>query len=341
MADSYSPLSRPELGRVLREIAGENGGQIGLEQLIQYLYTLGENIEYLEGRPAGSVPGMGSGGAGHEELWTVTATVAAIPISMRPSNAWTYGNPGVADGLTWYVDPPGVSILFPYLWRVSRAVSGTPAAGDDVAAVWSLPRIRGAFIVGEDGRGIAGIVQVGTTITITYTDNSTDDFALGEGVSISSVVTEADGDIVITFSDGTTVEIPAAQAGRGIESINRVGDVVTVAYDDGSDADTFMVRDGLDGRGIASIVQVGSMITVTYTDNSTDDFALGEGVSISSVVTEADGDVVITFSDGTTVEIPAGQAGRGIESINRVGDVVTVAYDDGSDADTFMVRDGA
>ena len=246
-----------------------------------------------------------------------------------------------ADGDVVITFSDGTTVEIPAA-QAGRGIESINRVGDVVTVAYDDGSDADTFMVrdGLDGRGIASIVQVGSMITVTYTDNSTDDFALGEGVSISSVVTEADGDIVITFSDGTTVEIPAAQAGRGIESINRVGDVVTVAYDDGSDADTFMVRDGLDGRGIASIVQVGSMITVTYTDNSTDDFALGEGVSISSVVTEADGDIVITFSDGTTVEIPAAQAGRGIESINRVGDVVTVAYDDGSDADTFEVSDG-
>ena len=85
---------------------------------------------------------------------------------------------------------------------------------------------------------------------------------------------------------------------------------------------------GPSGIGIASFSVSGNMVTVTFTDGSTDDFDfdLPPGVSIDSVTVLADGTRRIEFSDGSTVDVPAG---RGIMDVTRVGDEVCVTYDDG------------
>ena len=62
-------------------------------------------------------------------------------------------------------------------------------------------------------------------------------------------MTEADGDVVVSFSDNQSFTIPRGQAGRGIENVDRDSNAgtVTVTYDDGSLADTFTLVDGTDG----------------------------------------------------------------------------------------------
>ena len=106
--------------------------------------------------------------------------------------------------------------------------------------------------IGEAVISIESINRSGQTITVTYTDGTTDSFTLADGedgtsTSISSITTNEDGSITVEFDDGKTIVIPRGQAGRGIMSIGRDGDTVTVTYDDNSTPDTFTVMDGADG----------------------------------------------------------------------------------------------
>ena len=221
---------------------------------------------------------------------------------------------------------------------VVRAADGTVTVTYDDATTDTFPLRSIVSIVRDAATGI---------VTATYSDGATDAFTVNDGdpgtpVDVSSIVTEANGDIVVTFSDGSSFTIPAANAGRGIMSIARDAQtgVVTVTYDDAT-TDTFGLRDI---ATIARNAQTG-VVTVTYRDGSTDEFTVndgepGSGVAVTSIVTEADGDIVVTFSDGQAFTIPAGSAGRGIGNIARNADtgVVTVTYDDNS-TDTFGLRD--
>ena len=69
------------------------------------------------------------------------------------------------------------------------------------------------------------------------------------GITITDTTTNADGSVTVTFSDGSTLTIPAAAAARGIHTITRdpTTGVVTVTFDDGSPAQTFTLLDGEDG----------------------------------------------------------------------------------------------
>ena len=73
---------------------------------------------------------------------------------------------------------------------------------------------------------------------------------VGDSVTIQSAIANADGDIVITFSDGATATIPKGTVGRGITSITRDADTntVTITFDDGSDNQEFTLADGVDGK---------------------------------------------------------------------------------------------
>ena len=73
---------------------------------------------------------------------------------------------------------------------------------------------------------------------------------VGDSVTIQSAIANADGDIVITFSDGATATIPKGTVGRGITAITRDADTntVTITFDDGSDNQEFTLADGVDGK---------------------------------------------------------------------------------------------
>ena len=194
-------------------------------------------------------------------------------------------------------------------------------------------------------RDLANITRDPNTgvVTVTYSDGTTDQFTVADGteVTVVSISTAANGDRTILFSDGNSFTIPAGQAGRGIDTIVRdaTTGIVTVTFDDGTTA-TFALND------VASITRDPNtgVVTVTYSDGTTDQFTVADGteVTVVSISTAANGDRTILFSDGNSFTIPAGQAGRGIDTIARdaTTGIVTVTFDDGTTA-TFALNDVA
>ena len=97
------------------------------------------------------------------------------------------------------------------------------------------------------------------TVTVTYSDGSTDSFAVNAGASITitNIQTLSNGSIRVTFSDNTQIIIPRGLTGapgegvpgvngRGIQSITRdqITQRVIIVYDDDTMA-TFVLRDGV------------------------------------------------------------------------------------------------
>ena len=136
---------------------------------------------------------------------------------------------------------------------------------------------------GQDGRSISSVTRSANgTVTITYDDGATDTFVVVDGADGTSITasftTNSDGDVAVTFSDGTSFTISAGQAGRGITSITRnsATGVVTIAYDDGSASAHFTIQDGADGDdgndgtdgadgvGISSVDRSNSGLVTTY-----------------------------------------------------------------------------
>lgn len=172
-------------------------------------------------------------------------------------------------------------------------------------------------IPGEPGVGIASIVKTATvglvdTYTITYDDLSTTTFNVTNG------------------RDGTD--------GNGIVSVVKTStaglvDTYTITFDDGNYT-TFDVTngidgapgrdgiDGIDGNGIASIVKTATAglvdtYTITYTDGNftTFDVTNGidgapgrdgtdgtDGVSVTNVALNSSGHLIVTLSNGNTVD---------------------------------------
>ena len=211
----------------------------------------------------------------------------------------------------------------------------------------------GASIAGTPGRGIQSLTantpSLGqpTTLDITFTDGSTQDFIIAagvagatgddgaDGVSVTSATVNGDGDLIITLSDGMTVNAGAVVGAQGnsITSVSgtKVGETVTLDI-------------AIENSGV-------QQVTFTVPDGTTGP----AGVSVTSGAVNAQNELVLTLSDGSTVNVGnvrgpagpagmdstvAGPAGRGIDSIDRsqTGNAVTLTfnYSDGStEAETF------
>lgn len=311
-----------------------------------------------------------------EAVWAITATASDEAADGTRQDTWN------ADGNDW-VGPVLVSDegAINIIYRRATSKPAEPANSNGVPAGWydrvsSVPagagriyvsigvRVRGGsqFNWGAptllEGKGILKVERNAENgvVTLTFDDGTTDEFTVVDGADGSSITagftTDTEGNVTVTFSDGTSFTINAGQAGRGIRSITRNSStgVVTVAYDDGSASVTFTLADGADGVGIRSIDRSATgLVTIRYTDSSVDSFTVQDGqdgrsIDITSTTTLSGGAIRIVFSDGASITIPAGAAGadgRGIRSISRNSStgVVTVTYDDGTTA-TFTIRDG-
>ena len=102
----------------------------------------------------------GEDGEGIEFIFAVTAS-ATLPTTQRPSNTWTFDNPGTIGGLQWSDGAPDTTATNQYLWMSQRDVPGGTSAGTAVSDSWSAPALISKFgvdgIIGSDGAdGAAG-----------------------------------------------------------------------------------------------------------------------------------------------------------------------------------------
>ena len=141
-----------------------------------------------------------------------------------------------------------------------------------------------------------------------------------DGRGVESVATDENGDLIITYTDGTTVNAGKVVGTDGQDGAQGPKGDKGDAGQDGKDG-----ADGKDGRGIKSVTtnDKGEAV-VTYTDGTSEilgalagakgdkgtpgrdgtDGANGkdgkDGRGIKSVTTDADGNLVITYTDGTS-----------------------------------------
>ncbi len=108
------------------------------------------------------------------------------------------------------------------------------------------------------------------------------------GVGIASTVINDDGELVITYTDGTVVN---------------AGTVVGVDGSDGTDG-----QDGADGKD---------------GQDGTDGEDGQDGIGIASVAINDDGELVITYTDGTVVNVGTVVGGDSEDGVDESGGVVT------------------
>lgn len=104
---------------------------------------------------------------------------------------------------------------------------------------------------------------------------------------VKSFTVNADGQIVITYSDDSTEVLEGAMGPQGPAG---------PAGTDGNDGDP-----GQDGRGISKVEVVDGSLVITYTDETTDSFPLAEGFEMSAVasveLSEDQTKIIINYTD--------------------------------------------
>lgn len=166
-------------------------------------------------------------GTSQNSEWDITATPSAS-VSVPSSNYFTdNGNDATASDISGLIGNSGY---------IDFTVTGKTEFGTSFTRT-----VRQSFTKTKDGLGISSISKDGNTVTVTFDDNSTDEFTV---TGISSVTEDSDGNLVITYDDNTTSTIADGDPGLGIASIVREGDTVTVTFDDDTTA-TYTVTDGL------------------------------------------------------------------------------------------------
>lgn len=164
-----------------------------------------------------------------------------------------------------------------------------------------------------------------------------------DGRGISSAKVNSSGELVLTYTDGTTSNVGKVVGSDGEDGEDGASSTITVESITGGHRLTITTTDGLNvteetidvmdgqngnaGRGIKSIARTSGSgaagatdtYTITYSDNTTSTFSVyngkngsnGTSVTVSNVSTStADGGSnVVTFSDGKTLTVKNGSKG--------------------------------
>ena len=159
----------------------------------------------------------------------------------------------------------------------SSTLTGTYTNGTDSAIVTA------PFNIIADAVGISTVDKSGSTVTVTFDDNTTDTFTVN-GVSSAS---KTNGTLTITYDDGSTSTIDDGNAGNGISSVTKSGTTVTVTYDNAT-TNTFTVENGT--NGVDAIQGSADYITVSNITKASDSTYSADTL-----------DIDLTFKRGSTV----------------------------------------
>ena len=179
-----------------------------------------------------------------------------------------------ATAASWSAHPPYIGANGNwYVWNTTQnqyVDSGVDASITvDIADITMLPTGSTPYVTNTGtntdpifhlfipaGKGVVSIVKTGTsglidTYTITYTDNTTTTFTVGNGNGISGISKTSTSGLTdtytISFTNGNTTTFNVSN-GKGISSITKTGtsglvDTYTIAYNSGSPT-TFQVTNG-------------------------------------------------------------------------------------------------
>ena len=179
--------------------------------------------------------------------------------------------------------------------------------------------------------------------------------AAGEVIDLALRVPVAD--VSDGFASGTVVRGIDGDDGRSIESVDLDDDALVFTYSDGTlefvsvEGGFGGVGDAEPGRGIESLTQVDEVtLLVTFTDETSQTLTLPRGedgddaapLTITGDRLADDGDVVLSFSDGTAVVIPGGRDADAltVTGSTATADGVRVAFSDGSEVVVPRGEDG-
>lgn len=223
---------------------------------------------------------------------------------------------------------------------------------------------------GEDGVGVQSttINEYGELI-ITYTDQNFvnlgcivgKDGSNGldgkDGVGISKTEINDNGELVIIYSDNTTKTIGVVVGKDGADGKDGTNGKDGIDGQDGAKGDKGDAgTDGEDGVGVAGIKLENNELIIILSDTTVinlgnvkgekgDAGATGkdgadgndgeDGVGIRNVVLTAEGNLKVTFTTGTTIDLGnvKGADGRGVDEVKIENNILKIKY---SDSGTFV-----
>ncbi len=172
----------------------------------------------------------GADGGGYEYVFCATALGGTITGSANlPDPDWNFDIPGLAtaNGVTRgnnkYFDgePNDVSAAKPFVHRFKRRVQGFPAANADIGTVaWEQEKAYRHWA--EDGVGISSVSATNTGVKITTSDGTETNVPIKQVVDVSRDVDT--GTVTVTYSDRSTDTfiVKDGSADLGALSIQRI-----------------------------------------------------------------------------------------------------------------------
>jgi len=161
-----------------------------------------------------------------------------------------------------------------------------------------------------------------------------------DGKSVTSGTVNATGNLILTMSDGSTIDagvVKGADGANGLNGTNGLngkGILAWVVNPDGSQAITY--GDGVNPNTVINVPAPAAGADGTNGINGTD----GEdGVGLQAHVVNPDGSQVYTYTNGTTVNVPAapaGNDGNSIQSATVAGSNLVLTMTNGSQVVTSM-----
>ena len=209
--------------------------------------------------------------------------------------------------LTYYAkykkDAPAISIGSNGNWYIDGVDTGKPSQGP--AGQNAQPLTVTSTGVDADGNTV-----------VTFSDNSQVTIKKGKDgqpLTITSTTQDAEGNTLVTFSDGSVVKINKGQDGQALTIIESKEDADGNTLITFSDHSTILVKKGQDAQ--APRVEIGS--NGNWFINGVDsgkpaqgakgqDGQNGQSITVLETKLDADGNTLVTFSDGSSVTIQKG-----------------------------------
>lgn len=201
-------------------------------------------------------------------------------------------------------DAPAISIGANGNWYIDGVDTGKPSQGP--AGQNAQPLTITSTSQDADGNTV-----------ITFSDNSQVTIKKGkdgQALTVSSTTQDADGNTLVTFSDGSVIKVNKGVDGQTLtiveskqdadgNTIIRFSDNSTILVKKGQDATAPKVEIGANGNWFINGVDTGKPAQGSNGQN-------GQSITVSATKLDADGNTVVTFSDGTSVTIQKGADAR-------------------------------
>ena len=173
------------------------------------------------------------------------------------------------------------------------------------------------------------------------------------GNGIDGVELNADGELIINFTDGTVINLGniKGEAGNGIASVDIINNELVITYTNGTVVNLGNIKgeqgeQGETGNGIAKVEIINNELVITYTDGTVINLGnikgeqgeqgeTGNGIASVDIINN---ELVITYTNGTVVNLgnikgeqgEQGETGNGIAKVEIINNELVITYTDGT-----------